>query len=259
MAPAPGIIAVGDVHGELAALREVLAHAGLLGPGDSWCGGADTLVQTGDVIDRGPHSVEAYALLGRLQQRAAAAGGRVVRLVGNHELALLMGETYMADFRGVSDFQRTLVADVVAGRVQGAFAGQGYVFVHAGIRSEMREHLVQDAAGDDAPGAIARRINEILRRSVDTGAFTDRIFHVGMSRGGRHRVGGVFWADARGLMRSDESGNVPQVFGHTPQRDGIAMSSSQRRVNIDVGMHHFGHRGYLVVRDGKVQAVRVTP
>ena len=45
-----------------------------------------TLVQTGDATDRGPRSAATVRLLARLQRGAAAAGGRVVTLLGNHDL-----------------------------------------------------------------------------------------------------------------------------------------------------------------------------
>jgi calcineurin-like phosphoesterase family protein len=51
-------IVIGDVHGELNGFKEILRHAGLIDDHDSWTGGRSLLIQTGDVIDRGPHSPE---------------------------------------------------------------------------------------------------------------------------------------------------------------------------------------------------------
>ena len=50
------------------------------------------LVQTGDVTDRGPDSLEVIELMIRLEAEAAAAGGEVVALVGNHEVMNVTGE-----------------------------------------------------------------------------------------------------------------------------------------------------------------------
>eukprot|EP00171_Calliarthron_tuberculosum_P015784 IDg15784t1 len=47
------IIAVGDVHGDVGALRQVLSKAGVLGVDGSWSGGRTVLVQVGDQLDRG--------------------------------------------------------------------------------------------------------------------------------------------------------------------------------------------------------------
>jgi len=66
-------VVVGDVHGELEGLLEILTHAGLTNGNGNWIGGNAVLVQTGDVIDRGPHSREAVAFLRKLQGQALAA------------------------------------------------------------------------------------------------------------------------------------------------------------------------------------------
>merc|ERR1719436_3153 len=54
--------------------------------GIRWTGGNATLVQTGDMVDRGDYARDLYALFSDLRQQAAEAGGRVVNLVGNHDL-----------------------------------------------------------------------------------------------------------------------------------------------------------------------------
>lgn len=247
------IVAVGDVHGELEALREILRHAGLLGNRDQWIGGNTVLVQTGDVIDRGPKSKEAYALLASLQSEAPRAGGKVIRLLGNHELGLLEGEFGYADFQGVDDFRRVLTRDVLAGDVQAAYAGQGYLFTHAGLRTEIRERLLAIGARKTGTGeaeVLAGRINRILMDAVTSGNYRDSIFHVGQSRGGLHPVGGIFWEDASEIRSSAQSGGILQVFGHTVQKQ-IQISTCASLLAIDNGIHHYGGRAYLTLREGK--------
>ena len=90
--PAPGrVVAVGDVHGELGGLVSILIASGLIGPDLHWIGGDTTLVQTGDLLDRGPQVREVMDLLIRLQHESEAAGGRVICLMGNHEAMNLVG------------------------------------------------------------------------------------------------------------------------------------------------------------------------
>lgn len=81
----PRIVAVGDLHGDHAAFRAILAAARLIDGQGRWTGGDAIFVQTGDVPDRGPDSLRIIRDLMRLQGEAARAGGRVVPLVGNHE------------------------------------------------------------------------------------------------------------------------------------------------------------------------------
>lgn len=105
-APAPGkqvtgqavwsgvdrIVAVGDVHGDYEQFVAVLQSAGLIDNQASWIGGKAHLVQTGDILDRGPDSREVMDLLMRLEKEAAAAGGYVHCLIGNHEAMNVYGD-----------------------------------------------------------------------------------------------------------------------------------------------------------------------
>ncbi len=85
-------VAIGDVHGAADALAAILQRTQLIDASHKWIGGAATLVQTGDVTDRGPKVREALDLLMSLEAQAPAAGGRVLALLGNHETMNLMGE-----------------------------------------------------------------------------------------------------------------------------------------------------------------------
>jgi hypothetical protein len=75
---------VGDVHGEIDALEDLLRVLGYRGRGDH--AGARRLVFIGDLCDRGPDSP---AVIRRVQ--AMAAEGTAQCLLGNHELNVLRG------------------------------------------------------------------------------------------------------------------------------------------------------------------------
>jgi len=106
-AASPGpVIAVGDVHGDYDAFVAILQKAGLLDAKLHWSGGNATLVQTGDILDRGPKNQEVMRLLMRLEKEAPKSGGRVVALLGNHEVMNLVG-----DLRYVSDEDYASFAD----------------------------------------------------------------------------------------------------------------------------------------------------
>ncbi len=87
------VVAVGDVHGSFEGLTAILRESGLLDDGNHWIGGTATLVQTGDLLDRGTHLKEVMDLLISLQAEAEEAGGRVEVLLGNHETMNLLGMT----------------------------------------------------------------------------------------------------------------------------------------------------------------------
>ena len=86
------LFAVADLHGDLAQAEAALRLCGLLSPSGRWDGGNATLVQTGDLLDRGPQSRELLALFRGLEAEAQAHGGRVLRLLGNHEVLNLEGD-----------------------------------------------------------------------------------------------------------------------------------------------------------------------
>ena len=102
------VVAIGDVHGSISGLTTILAEAGLIDADLHWTGGDATLVQTGDLLDRGVDVREVLELLMRLQEEAADAGGRVEVLLGNHETMNLTGNELLAGTRLPVDQYRRL-------------------------------------------------------------------------------------------------------------------------------------------------------
>jgi hypothetical protein len=85
-------VAIGDVHGAYDRLVDILQTTGLVNDQLRWTGGTTHLVQTGDVVDRGPDSRKALDLLQALEGQAERAGGQVHQLLGNHEVMRLLGD-----------------------------------------------------------------------------------------------------------------------------------------------------------------------
>lgn len=85
------VVAVGDIHGDYDNFVRILKGVGLVDDNLRWTGGAAHLVQTGDVMDRGPDARKAFDLLKKLETEAQKHGGRVHVLLGNHEEANLVG------------------------------------------------------------------------------------------------------------------------------------------------------------------------
>jgi hypothetical protein len=89
------IYAVGDVHGDYDRLVTLLAKGKVIAdrpeqPAEvQWSAGKAVLVCTGDLIDKGPHSLKVIALFRALAKDAAKAQGQVVVLMGNHEAEFL--------------------------------------------------------------------------------------------------------------------------------------------------------------------------
>jgi len=90
--PSPRVVAIGDVHGDFDAFRGILEHARIIDTAGRWIAGNATLVQTGDLTDRGPKVRAVLDFLIDLEEQATAAGGRVAVLLGNHETVNMIGD-----------------------------------------------------------------------------------------------------------------------------------------------------------------------
>ena len=85
---------IGDIHGQIDKATAVLGEAGLIDSDGHWAGDRATLWFMGDYFDRGPDGIAAIDLVRRLQGEAAAAGGRVGALLGNHDVLILAAQRF---------------------------------------------------------------------------------------------------------------------------------------------------------------------
>ena len=91
-APPDAVVAIGDVHGDFDDFVAILQRTGLIDKQNHWTGGKTTFVQVGDLLDRGPKPREVMDLMMTIEKEAKQAGGRVVSLVGNHEVMNIIGD-----------------------------------------------------------------------------------------------------------------------------------------------------------------------
>ena len=236
------VIAIGDVHGEMEGLTRVLHYAGLINSRGRWAGGSATLLQIGDVVDRGPRCAETNELLARLQHEAPRHGGRVIRLVGNHELELLKRNFCLTTLQlhDAEHYRKRLAADIAAGKVTAAFADQNYLFTHAGLMPDIIKEL-NKGLGTQPPSPVAYAVllNQLLKTATAQNDFSHPIFNIGKSRGGRHRTGGIFWEDFRNLTDAQSVPGLMQIVGHTPLNKVVSLKNGAL-VGIDTGLF----RGY---------------
>jgi hypothetical protein len=86
------VVAIGDVHGAYSQFLTILQQTKLVDTKGRWSGGHATLVQTGDLVDRGTHVRETLDLVMDLEKQAHKAGGAVIPLLGNHEAMNALGD-----------------------------------------------------------------------------------------------------------------------------------------------------------------------
>lgn len=236
------VYAVSDAHGGYARLAAILARHGVIAavpvePGDAqWAAGHAVLVVAGDMIDKGPSSLEVLEFVRALEADAPASGGAVIATLGNHEAEFLadpLNDKADAD-DGVDPELRARHIDPMSladgsdprgqwlrDRPFGARVGPWF-FSHAGntggrtlvaLESALRAGV---AANDYADPAIIGDDSILEARDWWT-ASTD-----------------VVTANARAL------GVAHFVFGHTPTalgpRGAIAVAAQGALFRIDCGM-----------------------
>ena len=119
------LVAVPDLHGDLAHARRSFQLAGISEDGERWSAGANTrFVQTGDVVDRGERSIEILQIIANMRREAATrVNSSVTALLGNHELLTLQG-----DYRYVAreELLRLGKASLESKNLGGQEMGAGY-------------------------------------------------------------------------------------------------------------------------------------
>jgi len=111
------IIAVGDLHGDYEAFQDILQRVDLIDDKLRWSGGQTHLVQTGDIMDRGPEARRIFDLIKRLEKEARQAGGMVHMLPGNHEeLNILTYSKNYPDYVTLEQFLSFLPPDFERGQ-----------------------------------------------------------------------------------------------------------------------------------------------
>jgi Calcineurin-like phosphoesterase len=86
------VVAFADVHGAYTELITLLRETGIVDAQDHWAAGRTHVASLGDLLDRGADSRKVMDLLMRLQGEAAAAGGQLHVVLGNHEAMNLLGD-----------------------------------------------------------------------------------------------------------------------------------------------------------------------
>lgn len=254
--PAPArLVAVGDLHGDVASAILALKLGGLVDEAGRWTGGPSWLVQTGDILDRGKDGATMLDFLGRLEVESAAAGGKAIFLNGNHEVMNLQGDwryvADLADFAGANDEERTasrkayFSASGAAGPGAGAMWVMSHratvqvgstVFAHGGIDSNWASNgiaglnaLVAGAWGDPKAPVLG-----------PDGPLWNRAYLLGDPP-----------AVCPELDRALRAlGASRMVVGHTTQDSGLIASRCEGKLyGIDTGISaHYGvHPSALVI------------
>ncbi len=242
------IVAVGDVHGDYNQFVKTLRAAGVIDEKADWAGGKTHLVQTGDVLDRGPDSRKVMDLLMKLETQAAKAGGAVHPLVGNHEAMVIRGDwRYVhpgenAAFGGADKYRAAMGAEGKYGKWIRSHNGivkiNDALFLHGGLAGRYGTKTLDE-------------LNKGIREGVRTGGGMARdsggpLWYRGLARGGDEQVA----KEVEPIFKAHGVGHI--VIGHTVT-GRIAPKAGGKVICIDVGMSaaYRGPAACLLIEKGE--------
>ncbi len=245
------VVAVGDIHGDQDKFLAVLRLARLIDDKGDWIGGQAHLVQTGDILDRGPDSRKVMDHLMRLETQARKAGGHVHALIGNHEAMNLIGDLrYVSDgeFAAFGDPPRgTPIPRVPTGSypgLQAAFSPQGkygaWILTHNAIVKIDGTLFLHGGISPKYQGRDLHEINQAIRQELAgrkdprTGIAMDPdgpLWYRGLAESGQEQVQK---RQVQQLLTGQKARRM--VIGHTVQDLGITLRYDDQLILIDVGM-----------------------
>ena len=271
------VMAIGDLHGDIEAARTALQIAGAIDDGDHWIGEDLVVVQLGDVLDRGDGEREILDLFDRIAPEAKAAGGRLIPLLGNHEMMNVQGDLSYVTPGGFADFEDVPDLDLASPLLSGLSAkkkpraaafmqGGPYarrlakqstiaivgdtLFVHGGVLPKHVEYGL-DAINYDAKAWM-------LWDDLDIPAVLDEDDSPVWFRG----YGEVETTDCSLLEQTlAAAGAKRMVVAHTPQLDGISWDCDDKLYRVDTGMSAYYGGPVEVLEIGRqhVWVVSVAP
>jgi hypothetical protein len=239
---APSVLyALSDVHGGYQRMMALLAASHLVAASQAspdrarWTGMQAVLVVAGDLVDKGPQSVEVVDALRALEPAAASQGGAVIVLLGNHE----------AEFFASSSNHKTTAPDGLATEL-GAL-GIAPADVSSGRDPRGRWLLDRPlgtrigrwffAHAGDTRGRSVAELSAALQRAIDADDWAGPEL-----AGQRSLLESRAWFDEPTIgaryAAAVSAGHI--VFGHDPHALGpkgrIAVGQAGSLMRIDCGM-----------------------
>ena len=274
-AGAERVVAIGDLHGDVAATRTAFRLAGAIDDKDAWVGGKLVVVQTGDQLDRGDDEPEILDFLEKLAARATSVGGAVHVLNGNHEVMNVAGDFRYVTGDGFRDYQSTPLVGQrgkQASLLPAEHHGRAAAFLPGGpVAQKLAPHPVVIVVGDTVfahggvlPGHVRYGLGKLNDES--------RRWMLGENR----RMPDILNGETAPIWTRDYSDGEPtaracaaldtvlgdlkvkrMVVGHTVQKSGITSACGDKIWRIDVGMakHYGGRPAALEIRGGSVRAL----
>ncbi|CAH1453065.1 unnamed protein product [Lactuca virosa] len=244
------LIAIGDLHGDLLKSKQALRLAGLIDSNDRWSGGSSTLVQVGDVLDRGGQELKILYFLEKLKRQAVKSGGNVITMNGNHEIMNVDGDFRYVTLSGLEEFTNWADWFCIGNNMKSLCDGlekprdlyEGIPLSFPRVKQEYVKGFRSRIAALRPQGPVATRFLSknltvvVVGESVFVhgGILPDHVVY-GLDRINeevRDWISGLKEKVASSLVR----GARRMIMGHTIQEAGINGACDNRAIRIDVGM-----------------------
>ena len=271
LAPVGRLVAIGDVHGDIAALRGALKVAQVIDEADQWVGGATTVVQVGDQLDRGEDERAILHWLEDLATQAKAAGGAVYPLLGNHETMNVELDLRYVTAGGFADFADVAfdAADTFFGPYASEEKGRVAAFRPGGPYAQLlAEHVITLVVGDTAfvhggllPEHAAyglEAINSETRAWMQGNGPRPSLLSGDTSPvWSRHYSSGPDDADCALLYDTlDALDAARMVVAHTVHKEGITSACQGKVWRVDVGLaSYYGGPTQVLLIEGETVTV----
>ncbi|CUG90543.1 serine-threonine protein phosphatase, putative [Bodo saltans] len=261
--PPPRLLAIGDLHGDITNAKEILKFAQIVDCEGKWIAGHDTVIQVGDVVDRGPHGHEIIDYFTTLKEDARQSGGEFIQLLGNHELMNMQGNMKFANAQTVTAFGGMESLKQAFDPITGAYGTyltktcdaavlrNRTLFVHAGVLPQYAHLGVAELNRQVRNAILAKNISDPIL--LDDGPLWTRQIIYPAQKGNCSNL-----YESLKILSEYETkhGRKPvdrMVIGHTIMQDGaIHQFCDGKLIAIDIAISQYmasgGRQGILELR-----------
>ncbi|MFK8162478.1 MAG: metallophosphoesterase [Lewinella sp.] len=251
---------VSDIHGQYDVAIKLLQSHNIIDEEHRWSFGDGHFVVVGDIFDRGDQVTETLWFIYNLQREAAAAGGRVHFLLGNHETMIMEGDIRYIHKRYLitgalfkTPYQQLFGASSYLGQwlrsLPLSVRINDMVFVHGGFSKELL-----DEVGD------LKRINDVYHKYL-IGEKSGLMVHDSAELALLHGSGGPLWYRGYFLDREFEERDITKILkkvkakhmivGHT-SFDAVKSFFNGKVIAVDSSIK-FGSMGeVLLIENGEM-------
>ena len=200
----------------------------------------DKVVLLGDYFDSFGDSITLTENTANWLKEKVLDNPNIIALLGNHDTQYIWNDNVHFRCSGFADRKNAVISEILTPELKRRFktyyAGEGYVFTHAGVSNQIWKWAKQrfpENPGKPHYDFFVEVLEELSKEAIndaDHGRDT-QLFAAGWDRGGFARHGGINWVDWNHFSPVN---GINQIVGHTRrkipsilvQKEGGSVSST---------------------------------